>query len=161
MTEQTFNPQTFAAMQLSKPFTTYKKKILGKVSVNFLSPWSGKPEGLLMEGDPEKGDDTCFYDTWSAAEDAYFTRTNKRLFDLGIIIKENRKEQETADKKIEQYSDDELKEIVNMKYAALQKVLSETTSPAVVSRMLTLAHDMDKSERIVRALEAKLSELQK
>jgi len=161
MSDQTFDPKTFAAMQLSRPFATYKKKILGKAAVSVLSPWTGRPEGIMMEGDPEKGDETCFYDSWSAAEDAYFTRINKRLFDLGVIIRENRKEQLIpADKKIEQYSDDELKVVVDMKYAALQKVLAETTSGAVINRMLMLAKEMDKSDRIVRALEAKLSELQ-
>lgn len=157
MAEQTLDPRVFSNMNAGAPYATYKKTILGKVYVEIINPFTGKPEGLLLFG--TKGTDTEMVDVWSEMEDVFFRRANKVAFETGRVIKVTRNTAPPP-KTIEQYSDEELKEVLNQRYAAFQKVLSGIKSESVVYRLLDLASDLEKSDRILTALRAKLAELQ-
>ena len=61
---------------------------------------------------------------------------------------------------IEQYTDDELRPILSQKYLKFLKTLGEITSEVVLGRLLELAVELDKSERITSKIEGRLSELQ-
>lgn len=154
----TFDPRTFSQMQAGMPYASYKKTILGKVFVNVLDPFSGNPVGLLLEG--TKGTDTEVIDVWNEVEDLFFRRSNKKALETGTVIKIKR-EEKVEPKTIEQYSDDELKEVINQRYAAFQKSLSAITSEAVLYRMQLLAEEMDKSERFIGSIKAKLADVQR
>jgi|WetSurSiteA1Bulk_404760.scaffolds.fasta_scaffold11461_3 hypothetical protein len=147
----------YAAMQAGTPYATYKKTTLGKVFVSVLDPFSGNPVGIILEG--EKGDEKEMIDVWNETEDVFFKKMNRLQFDQGYIIPCIRESKETP-KPLEQYSDTELKELLSMKYFAFQKLLSEITTTAVAQRLLDLAREMEKSEKITLAIETKLSELQ-
>jgi hypothetical protein len=148
---------TYAAMQAGTPYATYKKTSLGKVFVSVLDPFSGNPIGIILEG--EKGDEKEMIDVWNEAEDVFFKRMNKLQFEQGYIIPCVRDSKE-APKPLEQYSDNELRELLSLKYFAFQKLLSEINTTAVAQRLLDLAREMEKSEKIILAIETKLSELQ-
>jgi hypothetical protein len=153
-----FDPRVFASMQSASPYASYRKTILGKVYVMVLNPFTNKPEGILLEGEP-KEDDKAVIDVWSEMEDLYFKRQNRKHFQEGTIIKVQREEKPEVHT-IEQYSDEELKEVINYRYITLNKTLNEITTAPVLMRMLDLAREMEKSERIVKAIEARLSAVQ-
>jgi hypothetical protein len=153
-----FDPQVFSSMQTGKPYASYKKTILGKVFVTVLDPFSHQPVGMLLEG--VKGSPTEIVDIWSEMEEMFFRRTNKKHLDRGMLIKVVRDEPKEVKRTLEQYSDEELKEVINMKYLGFQKILSAITSEAVAIRMEQLAQEMEKSEKILNAIRAKVAELQ-
>src|ERR1035437_8146247 len=122
-----------------------------------MNTFSSKPEGMLLEG--EKGTETEKIDVWSEMEDVYFRRANKKALDTGTVIQFERSP-EPGTRRMEQYSDGELREVINYRYPAFQKALSEVTSEATAYRVLELAQEMEKSKRIEAAIKAKLAELQ-
>lgn len=150
--------QTFSKMQTGKPYATYRKTILGKVYITVLNPFTTTPEGMLLSGDPRTAE-TAMIDVWSEMEDMFFKRMNKKNLDGGFLIKVE-KAPEVETHTIEQYSDEELKAVINLKYLKFQEVLESLTSTAVAYRLLELAREMEKSERIIKAIETRLSKLQ-
>ncbi len=154
------NSETFSAMQTEKPFATYKKTILGKIFVQVLSPFNNKPSGELLEGDPKRNDDGVFIDIWSKPQDLYFRKMNKYHFETGNIIQEKRKEKENEEQKIEQYSDDQLKDVLNSKFFTLRAIVDDVKSKAVMFRLIDLGKEIDKSGKIINTLEARLAYLQ-
>lgn len=158
MSEPTLNSAIFSAMQTGKPYATYTKTTLGKVYVTILSPFTSKPEGLLLYGS-KKDDETCSVDIWSEMEDVFFKRQNRRLLENGNIVKITKSEKE-LEHTIEQYSDSELKEVLSLRFLPFQKILSDIKSEAVLYRLLEFSRELEKSEKFVKAIELKLSEIQ-
>ena len=152
--------KTFAAMQEGKPYRTYKKTILGKVYLSLLDPFSGNPTGLLLSGDPRKNEESSIVDVWSEREDLFLKRQNKLHFERGIIVSFTRPETEERVRVIEEYSDEELKELINSQFMKLQHAINKTESEIVLTRMIDLAKELDKSDKIVSAIEKRLSEIQ-
>lgn len=154
------NREVFAAMQNKDPLKTYKKTILGKVYVTALDPFSDQPMGVSLEGLP--GEESEFLDVWTQKEVLFVEKMNRKLFEAGVLIEAYRKEPvEEKEKRIETFSDEELTEVINSKFLSLKSALNNTKSEAVLFRMLNLAKEMEKSEKIVGAIEARLSEIQK
>jgi hypothetical protein len=145
-------------LKAGAPFASYKKTTMGKVYVTTKNPFSGDPEGVLLEG--EKGTESEVIDIWSDEDDVYFRRMNQKQFTLGLIIPYQHGAKPEV-KPYEQYSDAELKEIIDLKYFAFTKILSDIKTEAVIGRMIDLAREMEKSEKIMETLTARLSELQK
>jgi len=158
MTENSVQLQMFAAMQLEKPFKTYRKTILGRVSVNYIEPFSGKPAGIILMGNP-KTDESARIDTWTEVDDGFFRKMNKRQFEVGNLLEMARTE-EVKERTIESFSDEELTKIINSKYFTLEATLNKITSVAVLFRMVELAKELEKSDKIMKAFESKISELQ-
>ena len=150
--------QIYSAMQLNKPFKTYRKTILAKVSVNILDPFTDIPTGILLTGNP-KTDSNASIDLWSEKEDVFFKRMNKRHFEIGNLLEIVRVE-EVRERTIESYTDEELSTIINSKFLSLQSILNKTDSVAVLLRMIDLAEGLEKSDKIMSALKSRLSELQ-
>jgi len=152
--------ETFSNMQTGKPYKSYKKTILAKIYVQLLDPFSETPVGLILETNPKfPGRDIV--DVWSEKEDVFFKRANKRQFDQGNIIPHTRPEIVNEEPKIESYSDEKLTEIVNSKFLTLQSILNKVETEAVLFRMITIAKEQEKSVKIVGAIEARLSEINK
>jgi len=154
------NLEAFSNMQSGKPIKSYKKTIPAKIYVQMLDPFSGLPMGLILFTDskfPRKD----VVDIWSEKEDIFFRKANRREFELGNILEYHELEAEEEAPKIETYSDEKLTEIVNSKFLTLQSILNKTETEAVLFRMLGLARIAEKSEKIIGAIEARLSEVQK
>ena len=139
----------YADMQVDKPYATYKKTILGKIHITVLSPFSGEPEGLILFTDKDNKD-TEYIDVWSEKEDRFFRKQNHLHIKVGNIIKTTREEVE-EERTIEQFSDEELAELVDSHYATFQKVLrEEVNTEAVALRLLSLAKEKDKPKAMIK-----------
>jgi hypothetical protein len=160
MTDKDVDREIYSAMQNGKPFKTYQKTILGKVYITALDPFSGSPVGYLLEGDPRNEDETTYFDVWSEKEDLFLRRMNKLQFESGNIIKKSRKEDVDVTRSYESFTDDELKEVISSPFLSLRKTLNQIETTAVLYRMITLATEMEKSEKLIGAIKARLSEVQ-
>ena len=156
------NSSVFSAMQTGKPYKTYKKTILGKVATTVFNQFSQKPESLILEGDPRKNDDTCFVDVWSEMEDVFFKRMNKAHMSSGRIIEVHRVEAPPVSEEelINTMSDEKANEVLTYQWYKFKSVLNSITSADTVHRLLLLAKDADKSEKFIKAIEARISELE-
>jgi hypothetical protein len=150
----------FSAMQTGTPYKKYKKTILGKVYLEVLNTFTGNPEGLILHGNPAKNQEGCFVEVWSEKEDVFLKRRNSGHFKQGTLQVWNKKPSEKKDKLYSEYSDDDVKKIVNSRFLALQSTLNKAKSEAFVLRILNMARELEKSEKIIRAIEARLSEIQ-
>jgi hypothetical protein len=160
-----FDPKSYSAMQVGKPYRKYQKTILGKVFVTVLNPFSGQPEGIVIEGDPSLPEDqekitVC---TWNVKEDVFFRRMNVTHFTSGnlreIPIPEL-PEEDIRPKSVNEISDEEILDLLNKPFLALKNRLNKFTAPAPAFRILKKAEDMEKSEKILDAIRARLSELE-
>lgn len=143
---------------VGKPYKSYIKTILGKVFVQSIDPISGSREASLLTGDPYKGDENSIIDTWDEKSDLYFRKSNKRHFELGVLKEFVRKE-EVRERTIEEFTDDELREILNSRYLAYKATINKVNTVAVLYRMERLATEMEKSEKIIEVLRKRQAEL--
>lgn len=155
----TDNLSIYSAMQEDKPIKSYIKTILGKVYVMVLDPFNDQPMGLLLEGDPKKPDEGAILDVWTTKQDVFIRNMNRNHFTNGLI-KEYTRSTEPRERTIEEATDPELTEIVNLKFLSLQSKLNKITSIPVLFRLANLARENEKSDKIIRAIEARLSEVQ-
>lgn len=155
------NNELFSAMVGNKPLKTYKKTILGRVYVTALNMLTGTPvpEGVILTGDPRKNEVGTMFDVFSEQEDYFFKKMNKVHFDEGRLIEVKRTET-PRERTIEEYSDEELKTIIMKPFKALENAINSTKSQALVYRILTLAKELEKSEKVIRHIESRLSEIQ-
>jgi hypothetical protein len=159
MSEMGLSSDVFAKMQIGEPFRTYKKTILGQVYINVLNPWDGKPEGMIMKGDPSRNEDGCFYDTWGEKDDMFFHRSNKPHFERGVLIPVKRPGKVT-ERTPNDFTDEELEKLVMSPFLKLQHAMEKMTSVIPVLRLLQVAEEKEKSEKIMGAIRARLTELQ-
>lgn len=152
--------QLFSAMHGGKPIRSYIKTILGKVFVQIWDTFTNQPSGLLLHGDPRKRDETSIIDIWSEQEDVFFRRMNRTDLETGIVIEFKRDDAVEPVNKLETSSDDELKSLINSPFLKLQHALNATSSVALLFRLRSLSEEMDKSEKIIRAIDARISEIQ-
>lgn len=155
MSESTKDIRTYSAMQEGKPIASYRKTILGKVYINILDPFTGNPSGVILSG--QANSEEARVDVWTIKENLFLQRMNRKHFETGVLLKI-----ELPLEKLEEiagYTDAELKEILNSVYISLQKKLVEIEDPAILNRMVDLASELKKSEKIVGAVEGRLQEV--
>lgn len=148
-----------SAIHGGAPLCSYIKTTLGKVYVTVWDSFVNEPVGVILEGDPRKQDEGCIVDIWSKEEDYYFKSKNKRHIQTGEMIIFSRK-QEERERTVEEYTDAELTDVINSKFFTLQNILNSTESVAVLFRIKTLAQELEKSDKLMKAIEARLSEVQ-
>jgi hypothetical protein len=151
----------YSAMQTGTPYKTYKKVVLGRVYVSAIDPFTEQPTGIMLYGDPKRNDESCFIDMWSERDNLFFMKMNKVHFDSGFIVETVREAKAIVEQPIEQYSDNQLKEVINLRYLALQARLNKVTTEAVLLRMIDIAREIEKSDKIIGAIEARLAEVNK
>lgn len=158
------DPKIFEAMQEDAPIAVFRKTILGKVAVYMIDPFSGDPVTVLLEGNPkDKNNDNCYVKIYSAPHLLFFQRMNKRLIEIGHVIRDDdfvKEEPKQSVKPIEQYTDEELAELLNKPFAQLSKIISKVNNSIVIRRLLDKAVELEKSSKIVSTLETKLAELE-
>ena len=154
-------PDVYSAMQSDSPYKSYVKTILGMVHVKLLNPFSGKEDFLILKGDPRRNSEGCVVNLWSEKEFQYFKTYNPLHLAKGILIEHQPKEVAPTEEEIHNsMSEEGLRDLVNSPFLKLQHALNKFTSEAPVYRMLTLSEEEEKSEKIARAIKARLSELQ-
>lgn len=155
------NSGVYAAMQTGQPYSSYIKTIVGKIYVTILNPFYGEPVGKIIEGDPRgKNKESCIIDTWSEKEDVFFRRMNRAHFEKGNIIPYVRKAEEINDEFVNDITDEMIDTLLGSRFLVLQNAVNKFTSPPPVFRILNRARELEKSEKIIKFLEGKLSELQ-
>jgi len=147
------------ALHGGTPLKSYIKTILGKVYVTVWDSFENTPVGTILEGDPRQGDESCIVDIWSEEEDFFFRKKNNLHLQTGDVIVYARSNKE-PDRTIEQYSDEELKVIINSKFFTLQNALNNTNSTAVLFRLKNLAQELEKSDKLIKVIEARIAEVQ-
>jgi hypothetical protein len=154
--------KVFAAMQTGKPLKSYIKTVPSKVYVTILSQFSNEPEGLILEGNPKTRDESCIVDVWEDKEDVFFKRANKKHLEQGVIIPFVRAEEViiTEEEEYNTMSDEEMVTLLKEPFFTLQSAVGKMTAQAPIYRMLTLAKEMEKSEKITKFIEGRLSALE-
>lgn len=150
---------TYSAMQTGVPYKIYKKVILGRVYLDVLNPFSKKPDGIILQGDPRSNEKGCFLKIWSPQEDVYLHNQNESHFTRGTIA-EMEKPMDNSVKQFGNYSEDDVAELVNSHHIKFQNELNKIDSEAFLFRILTKAKELDKSEKIIAKIEARLAEVQ-
>lgn len=160
--EQGIDISVFSAMQTGKPYRTYRKTILGKVATTVYNQFSRKPETVFLSGDPRKNEETCFVDVWSEMEDVFFKRMNKSHLSSGRIIQVVRPEVSTVTEEelLNTMTDEKIKEILTYQWYKFKSILNNITSADTVHRLLLAAKEADKSDKFLKAIEARISELE-
>lgn len=153
------NVRMYAAMQEGTPVRTWIKTILGKVYVAAWDSFTEQPTGLMLEGDPKKFDESSMLDIWGTKEDLFFKNSNKTLISKGII-KEIVRTSAAQSVVKEDYSDEELLDILGAKFLAYQAKVNKITSIPVLFRMEALARENEKSDKVIGLITARISELQ-
>lgn len=162
---QFMSAEMYSAMQTGKPFKVYKKTVLAMVFIQVLNPFDGTPEGRILKGNPNRNDEECFVQLWSEKEDAFFKRVNKKHLTGGYLIPYKVDKflgGKDKDKGINysKFTDEDIEKIVNSKFLALRAHLNKATSEAHVIRILSMAQELEKSDKLIQAITARLSELQ-
>lgn len=153
------NETIYTAMQSGAPRCSFQKTILGKVYVSVLDSFTDQPTGKLLEGDPRKFVESSIYDAWSTRQEVFFRNMNRNHFNNGIL-KEFVRSTTPRERTIEESTDPELLEFVNLKFLALQAKLNKIESAPVLFRLINIARDNEKSDKIIKAIEARISEIQ-
>lgn len=156
---QEVDQSIYSAMQLGTPYKKYKKTILGKVYLEVWNSFLKKPEGLILFGNPKLNQEDCFIEVWSEQEDVFLKRRNTKHFKDGTIQTWTTEPVKT-EKLYSDYTDEEVKEIVNSKFMSLQATLRKADSEVFVNRLLDMAREEDRSEKIIKAITARISEIQ-
>jgi hypothetical protein len=162
MKTETLDLEMYAAMQTGKPVRTYKKTILGQVYCTILDPFNNEPKGILLYGDPKKGEESTMVDVWNDVQDLFFKRTNKRSLETGMIIEVARKE-DSSILNPEPYataSDEEIDSILKQKYYTILSALNKCTNTTVLTRFLERARLLEKSEKIINTIISRISEIE-
>lgn len=154
---------TYAAMQDGEPLARYKKAIVGKVHVTVLDPFTGEPDGVILSGMP--GDmntiDEQMVELWSAKEERFFERTNKKHINAGRLIKVESVQKPPPSPNV--VTDEEIDVLLDgrkTKYLAFKNRLDKFTDTAPVFRILNKARELEKSEKMINSIEKKVSDLQ-
>jgi hypothetical protein len=158
-----FKTQTAIMVAKDKPFKSYIKAILGKLQVMTLNPFSNEVESVLLFGNPKSSyKEDCIIDVWTEAEDKFLRKNNRYHFEMGQLIPYERTEfnVQSEEEIFNSMPDKDLLGVINGPYVSLLAFLDKLTSPAPVSRMISLAEDAEKSEKIVSPIKRKLEELQ-
>lgn len=156
---------TYSAMQDGKPYSVYKKSILGQVYVQAINPFNGEPEGILLKGNHLANDENCFIQLWSVKEHEFFKRTNKLHIQKGYLIPvEVPKYVKTVDTytgiDYSQYTDEEIDSVLNSPFLSLRAHLNKSDSEPYALRILDRARVLEKSNKIVAAIQSRIEEIQ-
>lgn len=156
----TYNPDLWNAIQQEAPYKTYQKTILGQVFVQVWNPFTNEPEMICLSGVAGK-DSHSFVSVYDDMQDAFFKRMNQRFLTKGIIIPaKSLPEPEPTKPGLEQATDEELKKLVTGRFPPLRAALNSTNAEATIYRMLNLAREAECSEKVIKEIETRLSEVQ-
>lgn len=151
--------EVYDAMQENKPFKSYIKTILGKVFINVLDSFTDQPMGLMLVGDPHKFEESSIINVWNAKEDMFLRTKNQSTFARNVLVEYNRPTVEQP-KLIDDSTDEELEALLELKFLSLQSKLNQIRTPEVLKRLKSIAESVGKSDKLIRAITARLSEVQ-
>jgi len=152
--------ETFSAMQEGEPLKIYVKAIVGKVHVVVLNPFSEEPEGVILKGRPGHPVDMpdMTVELWTSKQIVFFEKMNKKHLDAGrLTLVDSIVELPPSPNVL---TDEEVDEILASKFLVLKNKLPKFTDTAPVFRLLNRARELDVSEKYIKHIETRLTELQ-
>jgi hypothetical protein len=152
----------FSALQLEKPYKSYRKTILGQVYVKILNPFNNlESQGLILSGE-DNFSDNATVDTWNPKEDKFLHAANKAHFEQGYLIEFERPEtrEVSEEERLSNLPDDEMRKLVKAKYFTLEASVNKMNSEAPLYRLLKVAEEEERSDKIVNLIKGRLSEVQ-
>jgi len=153
------NDAIFEAMQEGRPYKTYRKSILSKLRVWVLNPFSGEADEKIISGQP--GEESTLINLWSTKEDVFFKRMNKYHFEKGYLIEVKAPAPKLSEEEFyNALSDEKLDELLNSPFKKFEAAMNKMTSVAPLNRLLALAEEQEKSDKLVGHIKARLSEIQ-
>lgn len=156
----------YSAMQTGDPVASYIKKCVGKIQISVIDPFTNQVVYKLLFGDPydSKTDkENMIVDVWTEKENAYFKKANGPQLKKGNLMPYDRSQDKTAELALKNWnivSDMELEKVLGEKYFAMKSILEKMSTVTVLNRLLNMAHDLEKSEKIISTIQLRLSELQ-
>lgn len=150
----------YAAMQDGEPLKRYVKSIVGKVHVVVLNPFSEEPEGVILAGRPGHQDDlpNMTVELWTTKQVVFFEKMNKKHLDAGRLAIMGKAAVLLPSPNI--LTVEEIDTILGSKFLVLKNRLPKFTDSAPVFRLLNRARELDVSEKYVKHIEERLTELQ-
>jgi hypothetical protein len=146
----------FSAMQEGQePLARYTKTIVGKVHVLALNPFSDAPEGVILEGNAKDS----YIELWDNKQLVFFEKMNRPHIAAGRIVKME-KPPVPPPPSPNQLSDKEVDELLKGPYMTLKHKLEKFTEVAPVLRILNRARELEKSEKIIKHLEERISQIE-
>ena len=158
------NYSTYSLMQTGKPLKAYRKTIRGNVTVEVLNSFSGKPEIILLHG-ADNSSAGATVKLWDEKEMVYFMKANKRAIETGKVI-EVKDPSNVIELNIKPYADatdETLSDLLDGRktpWYSFLKEISKMETEGVLIRLLDFAHINEKSDKVISAIEARLSEVQ-
>lgn len=150
--------QRLKSLMMNEPHKRFIKAVISRVSVKILDPVSLQPSEVILMGDPKDEPEDSILDLWTPVEVVYFERNNKQILKEGLIVEYNKSIK--TEPSVNLLSDEEIDTILNDRFFTLKNTLDKLTSPAPVHRILMRAEQLDKPTKTVKAIQARLSELQ-
>ena len=152
---------TFNLMQTKDPIKSYIKTILGKVFVNVLNPFTDEIDGIILVGNPKEHPNTSIVDIWSEKAEVFFLNANQKHFEEGTIIPYKKEDvEQTEEERLNTLSDEEIEVLLKSKFFTLSNAVNKMTAVAPVYRTLEMAKELEKSEKIIKFLDGRISEIQ-
>lgn len=160
MAVNTFERELYDAMSQEKPVKQYIKTILGKVYVTTLNPFDGKPQAVELYGQPVSHNQKAIIKIWSTKEDLFFKQMNAEHFQAGNLKELAIETTPVPPKSPNEITDEEILDVLNKPFLALKNQLNKFTKVAPVYRFLRAAEELEKSEKILEAIRARMSEIE-
>lgn len=150
------NTDVLERMAQNNPFKSYQKTILGKLYIQYINPINQSQEGMILEGDPKKGDG--IFHVWSQLEDLFFRRANRTLFEKGFL-KEYTKPI-IIEKSPNEKTDEEIEALFSERYLTFQNEVNRIDSEITLQRMIVIGESLGK-DKYVSFVKQRLAEVQK
>ena len=153
---------SFTLMKAGTPLATFKKTILGQLSVDVISLFDDQPMNILMKGIPAKNEEGSFVEIWSEKGLMYFLRSprNKKHLTAGRLIEYNRPRDTNVQKTANNLSEEELEALVVSPFMRLKSVVESMTTEAALLRIVEAAETANRPEKTMLYLRGKLSLIQ-
>lgn len=160
METNTIVEQIMKAQEMGTPLAVYRKTILGKVVVRILDPFSGKPNDVLIHGEPGKtANDDLEVCLWTPVEIKFFEKYNKSLIEKGSVVLVGQKSENTIDR-TNSLNDQEITDLLSGNYAQLKSTVNQLTSETTLQRVLRIATEMNRPAKTIQMLQERIEEVQ-
>jgi len=154
---QPMTPQEVDDSQTGNPVKVYTKANVSMVTVSTLDSF-GQKESRVITGKPKTEESAV--KLWNAKELVFFERQNRPLIMSGDILEWKGYQEKVEAPGVEASSDEELTVALRSKFLTLKNLLSKTESVPFLRRLLTLAREIEVSEKYTQAIENKIADLE-
>jgi len=143
------------------PEIHYIKTERGRLAVQYIDPFSGREETLMLKGDvtdPDADLTDAMIPLYTKYDIKFFEKKNRKLIETGKLAPHTPELMELQ--RINAISEDELQEVMEAPFFTMRSRLNQFTSPAPVERALRMAQELNRPVKTIEFIKACLAELQ-